>query len=69
MKGVYQRLCDKLNRRGFKYIVGEDSLGRETITIYNPEILLDHKADDGVTTLHDPNKRDEVRRLENPNNF
>ncbi|MEF9956508.1 MAG: sodium:proton antiporter [Acinetobacter sp.] len=69
LKGVYQRLCDKLNRRGFKYIVGEDSLGRETITIYNPEILLDHKADDGVTTLHDPNKRDEVRRLENPNNF
>ena len=49
--------------------MGEDSLGRETITIYNPEILLDHKADDGVTTLHDPNKRDEVRRLENPNNF
>src|SRR5690606_14963379 len=66
LKGLYQRICNKMNRRGFKYIVGEDSLGRETITIYNPEVLLDQKMDDGVATMHHPNKREEVRRLENP---
>ncbi|MBO3658290.1 sodium:proton antiporter [Acinetobacter haemolyticus] len=69
LKGLYQRICNKMNRRGFKYIVGEDSLGRETITIYNPEVLLDQKMDDGVATMHHPNKREEVRRLENPDNF
>ncbi|EPR87560.1 putative Na+/H+ antiporter [Acinetobacter haemolyticus CIP 64.3 = MTCC 9819] len=69
LKGLYQRICKKMNRRGFKYIVGEDSLGRETITIYNPEVLLDQKMDDGVATMHHPNKREEVRRLENPDNF
>jgi CPA1 family monovalent cation:H+ antiporter len=68
-KGFYQQLCNKMNRRGFKYIVGEDASGKETITIYNPEILLDKKSDDGVATVHHPNKREEVRRLENPDNF
>lgn len=58
-----------MNRRGFKYIVGEDSAGKEIITIYNPEILLDQKSDDGVATVHNPNRREEVRRLENPDNF
>ena len=69
LKGFYQRMCNKVNRRGFKYIVGEDAEGRETITIYNPEILLDEKTEDGVTTMHHPNKREEVKRLENPKNF
>ncbi len=69
LKGFYQQMCNKMNRRGFKYIVDEDALGKEIITIYNPEILLDQKSDDGVATVHHPNKRDEVRRLENPNNF
>ncbi|ENX10056.1 cation:proton antiporter [Acinetobacter courvalinii] len=69
LKGFYQRMCNKMNRRGFKYIIGEDTLGRETITIYNPEILLDQKTEDGVATMHHPNKREEVKRLENPDNF
>ncbi len=69
LKGFYQRMCNKMNRRGFKYIVGEDAVGRETITIYNPEILLDQKTEDGVATMHHPNKREEVKRLENPDNF
>lgn len=38
LKGLYQRLCHKMNRRGFQYIVGEDALGRETITVFNPDI-------------------------------
>lgn len=43
LKGLYQRLCHKMNRRGFQYIVGEDALGRETITVFNPDILVDQK--------------------------
>ncbi|SPL71270.1 cation:proton antiporter [Acinetobacter stercoris] len=68
-KGWYQRMCNKMNRKGIKYIVGEDANGRETITIYNPEALVDKKADDGVAAVHHPDKVQEVRRLENPNNF
>ncbi|RZF52223.1 sodium:proton antiporter [Acinetobacter halotolerans] len=69
LKGFYQRICNKMNRRGFKYIISEDSLGKEVITIYNPEVLLDQKTEDGVATMHHPNKREEVRRLEDPDNF
>ncbi len=69
LKGFYQRMCNKMNRRGFKYIIGEDSAGKEIITIYNPEVLLDQKTEDGVATMHHPNKREEVRRLEDPENF
>lgn len=69
LKGFYQRMCNKMNRRGFKYILGEDSAGKEIITIYNPEVLLDQKTEDGVATMHHPNKREEVRRLEDPDNF
>jgi CPA1 family monovalent cation:H+ antiporter len=29
-----------MNRRGFQYIVGEDALGRETITVFNQMLLL-----------------------------
>lgn len=68
-KGWYQRMCNKMNRKGIKYIVGEDSDGRETITIYNPEALVDKRADDGVAAVHHPSKVQEVKRLENPNNF
>ena len=68
-KGWYQRMCHKMNRTGVKYIVGEDAKGNEIISIYNPEAILDSKSDDGVATLHDPNKADEVKRLENPDNF
>ncbi|MEB3753708.1 cation:proton antiporter [Acinetobacter sp. MD2(2019)] len=68
-KGWYQRLCHKMNRTGIKYIVGEDAQGQETILVYNPEHLSDVKADDGVTTLHDPSKIIEMKQLENPNNF
>ena len=68
-KGWYQRMCHKLNRRGFKYVVAEDSSGQETISIYNPEVLFDHKTEDGVATMHHPNQREEITRLENPKNF
>ena len=68
-KGWYQRMCNRMNRKGFKYIVGEDTYGNETITIYDPEALVDKKSDDGVAAVHHPDKAQEVKRLENPNNF
>lgn len=68
-KGWYQRMCHKLNRKGFQYIVGEDVKGNETITIFQPEILIDQKDIDGVATVHHPDKVQEVKRLENPDNF
>ncbi len=68
-KGWYQRQCHKMNRKGFKYIVGEDAHGNETITIYKPEAIMDQMSDDGVATLHRPDKAVEVKRLENPENF
>ena len=68
-KGWYQRMCHKMNRRGFQYIVGEDTNGNETITIFQPEMLIDKKDADGVATVHHPDKVQEVKRLENPENF
>ncbi|MGO3385937.1 MAG: cation:proton antiporter, partial [Acinetobacter guillouiae] len=68
-KGWYQRMCNKMNRKGIKYIVGEDNEGHETITIYNPEALVDKKAADGVASVHHPEKAQEMKRLENPGNF
>jgi CPA1 family monovalent cation:H+ antiporter len=58
-----------MNRKGFQYIVGEDANGNETITIYNPDAYVDVKAEDGVALLHNPEKVQEVKRLESPENF
>ncbi|MDO4222552.1 MAG: cation:proton antiporter [Acinetobacter sp.] len=69
LKGLYQRLCHKMNRKGFKYIVGEDKDGNETITVYQPEMFSDLKDDDGVTAVHHPEKAQQVKQLENPENF
>lgn len=68
-KGWYQRMCHKMNRKGIKYIVGEDANGNETITVYNPEQITDVKTEDGVAALHDPSKMTERNQLENPHNF
>lgn len=68
-KGWYQCLCHKMNRSGVKYIVGEDAKGNEIITIYNPEAVSDIKMEDGVAAVHHPSKVQEVKRLENPDNF
>ncbi|HAD69809.1 MAG TPA: sodium:proton antiporter [Acinetobacter radioresistens] len=68
-KGWYQRLCHKMNRKGFKYIVGEDANGNETITVYQPEEIMDQKTDDGIAAVHHPIKAQEVKRLESPDNF
>ncbi|OTG69248.1 sodium:proton antiporter [Acinetobacter sp. ANC 4470] len=68
-KGWYQRLCHKMNKKGFQYIVGEDANGNETITVYNPDALIDKKADDGVAVMHNPEKVHVVKRLESPDNF
>ena len=68
-KGWYQRMCHKMNRKGVKYIVGEDAEGHETITIYNPEAIINKQSEDGVTAVYHPDKAQEVKRLENPNNF
>ena len=34
--GWYQRLCHKMNRKGFKYTVASGP-GGESVSIYNPE--------------------------------
>lgn len=68
-KGWYQRMCHKMNRKGFQYIVGEDINGQETITVYNPEALIDQKSEDGVAVMHNPEKVHVVKRLESPDNF
>ena len=68
-KGWYQRMCHKMNRKGFQYIVGEDANGNETITVYNPDALIDEKAEDGVAVMHNPEKVQVVKRLESPDNF
>jgi len=68
-RGWYQRLCYKMNRKGYQYIVGEDSDGNEMITVYKPEAIVDQKSADGVATVHRPDKAVEVKRLENPENF
>lgn len=34
--GWYQRMCHKLNRKGFRYQVETDQEGHERITVYNP---------------------------------
>ena len=68
-KGWYQRMCHKMNRKGYQYLVGEDAYGNEIITVYNPEAVVDQKADDGVAAVHHPDKLQEVKRLENPENF
>ncbi|MDN8361269.1 hypothetical protein QZK58_18300, partial [Acinetobacter baumannii] len=46
-----------------------DALGRETITIFNPDVIVDQKTEDGIATMHDPNKLQEVKRFESPDNF
>ena len=68
-KGWYQRMCHKMNRKGFQYIVGEDINGQETITVYNPEALIDQNSEDGVAVMHNPEKVHVVKRLESPDNF
>ncbi|WP_445115234.1 cation:proton antiporter domain-containing protein [Acinetobacter sp. WZC-1] len=68
-QGWYQRMCNKMNRKGFKYIVGEDAQGHETITIYNPEVLEDKNLEAGLAASDQAEKSEEVKRLENPNNF
>lgn len=68
-KGWYQRMCHKMNRKGFQYIVGEDEYGNEVISVYKPDQIVDQKTDDGVAKLHHPDKLQEVKRHESPGNF
>ena len=68
-KGWYQRLCHKMNRKGFQYIVEEDENGREIISVHRPDKIVDQKTEDGVAKLHHPDKLQEVKRLESPGNF
>ena len=67
--GWYQRLCHRMNRKGFQYVVTEDTNGNELIVIHKPEELVDQKTEDGVATMHHPDKLQEVKRLESPENF
>ena len=68
-KGWYQRMCHKMNRKGFQYRVSEDAQGREVITVYKADELIDLRSDDGIAAVHNPEKAQEVKRLESPDNF
>ncbi len=46
--GWYQHFCDKLNRKGFKYIVEEDEHGNQIIQRYQPAPVIIHDTPDGV---------------------
>lgn len=35
--GWYQKLCHKMNRKGFKYKICSNALGEESIAVYDPE--------------------------------
>ena len=69
--GWYQRLCHRLNVRGVQYVVEEDQHGNEVITIYDPTALM-HKKKSGGEITSDQTVQEveqEVKRLENPDNF
>ncbi|WP_298144211.1 cation:proton antiporter [uncultured Acinetobacter sp.] len=68
-KGWYQRMCHKMNRKGFQYRVSEDAQGHEVITVYKADELIDLRSDDGIAAVHNPEKVQEVKRLESPDNF
>lgn len=38
--GWYQRMCNKFNRKGFKYVITEDEFGNEVISRYQPAPLV-----------------------------
>lgn len=68
--GWYQRLCHKMNRKGFQYIVEEDEKGNEVISIYDPSALMqDKKAGGGRADKTIEEVEQEVKRLEHPDNF
>lgn len=68
-KGWYQKMCHKLNRQGYQYIIGEDANGNETIRVYKSDKLIDEKGCDHVVQIHDPEKTNTVKKMENPENF
>ena len=49
-KGWYQRMCHKMNRKGFKYEVVENPNGTQTIRVYKDpsekQSLEEHKTED-----------------------
>lgn len=69
--GWYQRMCYKLNRKGFQYIMDEDEQGNEIISIYDPRVLMQNPKIKGEIrsdkTVEEVEA--EVKRLEHPDNF
>ncbi|OBX83106.1 cation:proton antiporter [Faucicola atlantae] len=46
--GWYQRLCEKLNRKGYKYVIDEDENGEEVISRYQPPPLVIQDSPEAV---------------------
>ncbi|MCP1659623.1 cation:proton antiporter [Neisseria perflava] len=71
--GWYQRMCHKLNRQGFQYVVSTAADGSEVLTVYEPQTLVekmshaDTEKGESVPTVAEI--REEMERLEHPDNF
>lgn len=53
-KGWYQRMAYKFNQKGYKYIVGEDAQGNETIKRYQPVPVVIQPTESAVVGLAVP---------------
>ncbi|GAA5010199.1 cation:proton antiporter [Acinetobacter puyangensis] len=69
--GWYQRMCHRMNVKGFQYVVDEDERGNEIISIYDPTALIKKKksSDEVRDDKTVQEVEQEVKRLEHPDNF
>lgn len=71
LAGWYQRLCNKLNRQGYKYVIDEDEYGNEIIQRYHPASVTIHNTESKSVGLAVPHQEHIAndKDLNNPNNF
>lgn len=70
--GWYQRFVNHFNRKGFKYVVGEDKYGNELISRYQPApmVIQDDPCAVGIAVPHPKvEDTDEHDELKNPKSF
>lgn len=69
-KGWYQRMAYKLNQKGYKYIVGEDEKGNETIKRYQPvPVVIQPTESAGVGIAVPQMMPTSEKDIDHPNGF
>lgn len=69
-KGWYQRMAYKLNQKGYKYIVGEDEKGNETIKRYQPvPVVIQPTESAGVGIAVPQMMPTSEKDIDHPNRF